>query len=123
MNTLNTLYLKTRCLLILMVLFFSACGPTIHYLGDNYQSTDELDIYYDEKDVEKDYKTTGKMTHGNFFDYEVDTIKEKMIKKAKSVGADGIIFMDVQNVIDAHAEDDILDNDRLSITAKVIKYQ
>jgi len=125
-NSINSnQFLKSNQLLILMFFFFlcSSCGPMVQYLGDSYPSTTNLDVYYDEKDVEKEYKTIGKMTHGNMFDYEVDTIKEKMIQKAKAKGADGIVFMDVENVRNIGDDDDFLDDDRLSITAKVIKYK
>ena len=114
--------LYTFLTFVLMMIMIS-CSPSIQYLGDSLQPTYSLDVYYDEKDVEMEYRTLGKMTHGNFFDYEVETIKNKMIEKAKANGGDGIIFMDVQNIRDQHGDDFFGDDDRLSITAKVIKYK
>jgi hypothetical protein len=108
---------------ILFMLFFSTCTPSIQYLGDKLQPTYTIDVYYDEKDVEKEYRTLGKMTHGNMFDYEVEIIKNKMIAEAKSFGGDGIIFMEVKNVREQNGEFSFGDEDRLAITAKVIKYK
>ncbi len=108
---------------ILIMLLFSTCTPQVHYLGDRLQPTTEIDVYYDENDVEWEYRTIGKMTHSNMLDYEAETIKNKMIQKAKANGGDGIIFLDVQNIQGQHPDDFLGDEDRLSITAKVIKYK
>jgi|GEM_PF-1410058 len=106
-----------------LVAIFTSCTPSIQYLGDSYKSTNQIDVFYDEKDVQKEYKTIGKMTHGNMFDYEVETIKNKMIEIAKKKGGDGIIFLDMQNVREHEHLDDILDDDRISIIAQVIRYK
>ncbi|NNE28471.1 MAG: hypothetical protein HKN16_02470 [Saprospiraceae bacterium] len=109
--------LNSKILVILSLAFFSSCSPTIHFLGDTYPATTDIDVFYDAKDVEKQYKTIGKMTHDKFLDYEVEAIKESMIKKAKEKGGDGIIF--TQNT-STRVDDEM--GDRLSITADVIKY-
>lgn len=103
---------------MILIFFFASCSPTVHYLGDNYAATDTLDIFYDEKDVEKAYTTIGKMTHDKIFNYEVENVKNAMIKKAKQKGGNGIIFMQT----DVTREGDF-EGDRLSISANVIKYK
>jgi len=100
-----------------MILFFS-CSPTIHYLGESYPETIQLDVYYDEADVEQEYTTIGKMTHDNYLDFEVNNIKNSMIRKAKEKGGDGIIFLELTKT----GEEDIFD-DRILMTAKIIKYK
>jgi len=103
---------------LLMIVFLSSCSPTIHYLGDSFTETTQIDVYYDEKDVGRAYRTIGKMTHENMFSYEADTIKEKMIQSAKEKGGDGIIFLEA-----SMSREVDFDGDRLMITANVIKYK
>ena len=115
-------YLISAFVFFIVITSFTACVPSIQYLGDSYQATDHIDIYYDEKDVQKEYKTIGKMTHGNMLDYEVDTIKNEMIETAKKKGGDAIIFVDMKNIREQEHWDSVLDEDRISITAHVIRY-
>ena len=37
---------------IFMGIVLNGCSPTIHYLGSNYEPTQMVDIYFDEKDIE-----------------------------------------------------------------------
>ncbi len=107
----------------IFIALFVACSPAIQYLGDTYQTTEDIDVYYDEKDVQKEYKTIGKMTHGNMWDYEVETIRNKMIEVTKRKGGDAIIFLEMKNVREHDNLDDLFDEDRISITAQVIRYK
>ena len=95
-----------------------ACGPTIHYLGDAYPTTTIVDVFYDEKDVKKEYTTIGQLTHDKILNYSSETIKQEMIAKAKEKGADGIIFSDFVTV-----RENEIDGDRLSVKARLIRYK
>lgn len=106
-----------RIVFILVMFACHACGPSIYFLGDAREPTTEIDIYYDAKDVKKEYRTIGNLTHDKFIDYDINLLKELMIGKAKEKGGDGIIFMDV-----IVTRENTEDGDRPSITAKVIKY-
>jgi uncharacterized protein YbjQ (UPF0145 family) len=85
-------------------------------LGDSYQSSDSVEIYYDEKEVKKEYKVMGRMTNDKFMEYDIDLIKRKMIEKAKLVGADAIIFYDLS------AEETEKVGDAITVKAQLIKY-
>jgi len=100
-----------------MIFFLSACGPTIHYLGDNYPENKKIDIYYDENDVTETFKVIGKIAHDKIVNYDLDKIKADMIRKAKSNGADGIIFDNFS--VD---RENPRDGDRFSVKAKAIRY-
>lgn len=93
------------------------CGPTIYYLGDSYSPTTTVDLYYDAYEVKKEYKVIGRMTNDQFINYNVESVKKEMIKKAKRVGADGIIFSDL-SIDNSHS-----DGDKLAVKAELIKYQ
>lgn len=75
-----------------------------------------MEVYYDEKDVKREYKVIGKMTNDKMLDYDVEAVKAKMIEKAKQAGGDGIIFTDIG------VERSEADGDRLALKATLIKY-
>jgi len=122
-TTLLTSKLDNTFIYVVLIALCTSCSPSIQYLGDSYQSNYTIDVFYSENDVEREYKTIGKMTHDNMFDYEVDTIKDKMIEVAKRKGGDGIIFLDMKNERKHNHYGDILDEERISITAHVIRYK
>ena len=108
------LKLLASCMVCITVL---ACGPSIHYLGDSHQPTLEVDVFYDPDDIGVPYTTIGRMTHDKFINYDANAIKQAMLKTAREKGADGILFLD------AYTEwDSVLNEDRLSVQAKLIKY-
>ena len=78
-----------------MFLLVVSCTPQINYLGSNYAPTQDVDIFFDERDIDKDYDVMGIMKNEGA-DLELDdaeSVKNAMIKKAKSVGADAILFI------------------------------
>lgn len=102
---------------IILSVVLLGCGPTIHYLGDTHSPTSNVDLYYDAKEVKKEYKVIGRMTNDQFIDYHVEAVKKEMIKKAQQVGADGIIFSDLS------VENSRSQGDKLAVKAELIKYQ
>ena len=109
--------MKKLILLFTLLISFSACGPTIHYLGDTYTSKENLDVFYDINDVTNNYVVIGQMTHDKFIDYDLDIIKKEMVSKAKMNGADAIVFQDFS----VERENEV-DGDRFSVIAKAIRY-
>ncbi len=99
------------------------CWPTIHYLGDNLPPTTSVDLYYDAKAVKKEYKVIGRMTNDQFSGYNVQTIKKQMIKKAKKVGAEGIIFSDLSVESSRRVVNSSSQGGELAVKAELIKYQ
>lgn len=67
--------------------------------------------------MKKDYKIIGRMTNDKIANYDPEVIKLEMVKKARQIGADAIIFSDLS--IDNTDEQ----GDRLAIKAELIKYQ
>lgn len=110
----NSLLNSTAFILFCLVLL--SCGPTIHYLGDSYQSSASVEVYYDVKEIKKEHKVIGRMTNDKFIEHDIELIKKKMIEKAKLVGADAIIFYDL------FAEDIESYGDGLTVKAQLIKF-
>jgi len=101
-------------LLILSVAFLiTACSPTMNYLGDTFAPTDHVDIYYDEGDIEKEFRVMGQLTGDNVNTIgSMEDVKNKMIEEAKMRGADGIWFL----------YSDSFDNDHI-IKSKLLRYR
>lgn len=107
----------SRIAAVLALLLITSCAPSIYYLGDTYPPTTIVEVFYDEKDIGRDYITIGKLTHDKILDYSAEEIKQEMIITAKQRGADAIVFSDFVTT----REND-QDGDRLTITAKLIRY-
>ncbi len=82
---------KIILLILSMLLFVAACGSDddIDYLGDSYTPTSHVDVYFSEDDVTEGYLVMGYATADG---EDTEALKEKLIKKARESGADGIIF-------------------------------
>lgn len=112
--------MKKKILLLSVLATFMACSPRITYLGDYYGSTVNVDIYYDEKDIDKDYKTIGiARNEGDEFEKDnLEAIREEMIKKAREVGADAILFERIGENVDREVWDS-----KKVVEAKFLKYE
>lgn len=109
--------LKAATSVFLFLMLLSCSGPTIHYIGESYPTSAAVDIYYDVKEVKKEYTVMGRMTNDKFIQYNLENVKKEMIKKAKLVGADAVIFYDLS----AEAMESY--GDGLAVKAQLIKYK
>ena len=84
---------------ILFVFFLSIflirCAQ-INYVGKTYTPTSQIDVYYSEAEIEKEYTTIGHATGSGGFMLSNEQIQEKLIQKARAVGADGVIIKEVE---------------------------
>ncbi|MDE0400551.1 MAG: hypothetical protein OXL96_22390 [Candidatus Poribacteria bacterium] len=82
---------KITVLMLLMLLFFTACGDDVDvdYLGDSYAPTSHVDVYFSEDDVTEGYLVIG---HATADGGDTEALQETLIEKARDSGADGIIF-------------------------------
>jgi hypothetical protein len=72
----------------------SSCAGVL-YLGDTLPATTSVNVYYDAKDVKQSYKVIGHLAVTESGSTDLESVKTKMIEKAKSIGADGIIFLEI----------------------------
>lgn len=77
------------------LLFVLASCAGVLYLGDTLPATTSVKVYYDAKDVKQDYKVIGHLAQTISGTPKMDEIKEKIIEKAKAIGADGVIFLQI----------------------------
>lgn len=70
----------------------SGCVST-DYIGKTYAPTSQVDLYFDDADVEKPYEAMGEVrveADKNFF-VKSKKMQEKLLKLAREKGADGVI--------------------------------
>ena len=101
---------------VAFMMLLASCTPTISYLGDTYPVSGDVDIYYDKEDIDRDYKVMGHLTHDLFINYNVELIRDEMIRTARVNGADGIIFSEYTTTNNADCDT------RRMVKASLVKY-
>jgi len=84
-----------RLLFGLAALSVYSCS-TISYVGDRYQPTERIDVYYAERDVEFDYKVIGHLSELVSGLNGEERAKQSIVAKCREVGADGVIILGFQ---------------------------
>lgn len=75
--------------LLVFILALASCR-TVSYTGDTFTPSAKVDVYYTSEDVDHQYRIVGcVITRARGRDNKA---KERIIAKAKSVGADGVII-------------------------------
>ncbi len=104
--------IATSCLTIIPDRFQNP----VHYLGETFPPTEQVDVFYNFGDVEKEFKVIGKISNDAGATYSIEKAKEKMIALAKEKGGDAIIFLNLD------VESIELDR-RIAIAAEVLRYK
>jgi len=79
----------------LLGLILSSCGNKIIYYGRQYTPTENVDIFFRESDVQEPNEIMGKVTLEMSAKKSSDKVQLKLMNRAKSKGADAIIFDDI----------------------------
>ncbi len=125
--------MKKLLLMSLLACCISAC-VTVDYIGKQYTPTTQVEMYFDEADIKKDFEVMGTMQAeaGEFINME--TIQEKMMKKAREKGADAILIGDIEKKLsgtDTQTRDDqrggvyssTTTQEEKFVKAKLLKYK
>jgi hypothetical protein len=83
---------------LLLSAVFCSCGAHLSYLGNSYSPSKKVDVYVDPSAIKKPYTIMGK----GYMDYRVgfyttskiEKMQAKALEKAKTKGADAILFQD-----------------------------
>ncbi|WP_262248354.1 hypothetical protein [Parapedobacter soli] len=81
-----------RTLLIAATFTFHAC-KTVSYVGDRYQPTEQVDVYYAERDIKQEYRVIGHLSEEVKGINGEERAKQQIIAKCREVGADGVIIL------------------------------
>ena len=99
-------FIKTTTLFLIFTSLLCSCSPTLNYLGNSYAPTQNIEIYFDEHDIKREYTVMGIVKNeGSGFEFDdTESIQEAMLKKAKSVGADAILYLGLYKEIERSRE-------------------
>lgn len=107
--------------LLLLGLFVAVLGcAEVRYVGETHSPTTEVDIYFDEKNIEREYTTIGQAIGTGGFGTNTDKIQAKLIEEAKKRGADAILITGVGK--DSVPLGDSGSTDETQISASFLKY-
>ncbi|MBB6498832.1 hypothetical protein [Pedobacter cryoconitis] len=85
--------IRSLIVIIVAVLLSSCASLATSYIGETLPATSKLDVFYAAKDIKQDYKVIGHLITS--VNTNVEAAKRTTVKKAKEIGADGIIFTNV----------------------------
>lgn len=103
---------------IALLALFANCTPRISYLGESYPllSQRPVEVYFDEEQIAQPYQVIGSLVNeGSGAFVTQQKVEQAMIDKAATVGADAIVFHDV----DVELTDD---GQATILKAKAIRY-
>ena len=78
-------------ILFAMILGMSSCVE-LDYLGKSYPATQQVDLYLNEQDIDREYETMGHLNAEMPKFMSMEKMQTKMMEKAREKGADGIIM-------------------------------
>ena len=81
--------------LISVLFVFLGCA-TINYVGESYPPTQEVDLYFSEEDIEREYTVVGRILATANSDeavYSSEKFTQAILKKAREKGADGVVIL------------------------------
>ncbi|WKN45230.1 hypothetical protein [Tunicatimonas pelagia] len=90
----------------------------VFYSGETYPpySPQEIEIFYDENKIDQPYEIIGTLANGGGSLASQEKIQQAMIDRARAVGADAIVFHDIDI---EHSEATAA----LILKAKAVRYQ
>ena len=109
-----------RIILVFSLCIFAFHCAQVNYVGKTFSPTSDVDVYYSEDEVEKEYSTIGHAVGSGGFIVSNEKIQEEIIAKARAVGADAVIITGVEKskvVVDDSTEEE------RHIKASFIKYK
>ncbi len=83
---------KRNSLLLFGVLIFLASCAEVNYIGNTYQPTTEVEIFFDEKLIEGEYTIIGHAIGTGSWGISNEKIQDKLIQTARRKGANAIII-------------------------------
>lgn len=109
---------------LLPVLGFASCSPSLHYIGNSYTPTKNIDVFVDEAAIAKKYTVVGKGYARNGTWSTLENIQPKAIAKAKQKGVDAVLIKDyyipVLPVVNASVKTDSLSKGLLTIGNTIV---
>jgi len=87
--------MRTSILISLFLFSFLISCAHVNYIGKTYKKTQNIDIYFSSSDTNQEYEVIGHAISAGQIFVSVDDLQEKLVKEAKTNGADAIIITDI----------------------------
>jgi len=84
-----------RLLSVTLLASLAAGCATIDYVGESYEPTTRVDVFFSEKDVPREYKVIGQVLASGDQFVSASALNTKMLANAREKGADAVIIVDV----------------------------
>ena len=85
---------KSVIVLLITVLCLTACTH-FNYVGKSFDRTNDVAIYFSEKEIAKDYSVMGHAVSAGQIFISVDDLKERLVEEAQAKGADAILIKEL----------------------------
>lgn len=82
----------------LFLLLSTTSCRNVYYVGDRYPSTNQVDVYYAERDVKREYKVIGHLSEQIRSRNGEERTKAAIVAKAREIGAHGIIITGIEHI-------------------------
>ena len=81
-----------RTMLAIPALLFVAACAHVDYIGETYEPTRQVDVFFAEKDIPRDYRVIGKVLASANELVSAEKLQSKIVKKAQEKGADAVVL-------------------------------
>lgn len=82
---------------LLLLFIIGGCTPQIFYSGETYPpyQPHDIEVFFDENKISQSYEIMGTLASSSWSQGRQERIQQAMIERARAVGADGIVFHDI----------------------------
>ena len=78
---------------IMVVSLLAGCKPAVEFVGEEYPSTDHVDLYCSWQDVENDHRVIGHFVPADEDMANIPRMRLQMLKAARKKGADALVII------------------------------
>ncbi len=110
---------RSSFLLFGLLIIISSCAE-VNYVGQSYQPTEEVEIFFDEKLIEREYTIIGHAIGSGAWGVSNSKIQDKLIQTARKKGAHAIIITGLGK--DTISTGEHTTTDETQINAQFIRY-
>ena len=89
---------RLSAVVVLVMLLAMGCAP-VSYIGNSYEPTDNVDLYFSVDDIKMEYTVIGHALGVGGWQKNHKGIKEALIKDAKENGADVVLITGMEREV------------------------
>lgn len=84
-----------KAMVFAVVVPLATSCATIDYVGETYQPTTQVDLFFSEDEVGRDYKVIGQVNATGDQFVTAAGLHQKMMARAREIGADAVIVLEI----------------------------